>query len=177
MRLVLSFAAVAFSTMALAQTPAVSPPPPSKVAPLTGSGGGTIGRVTLTDAPQGVLLRVEASGLTPGWHAVHFHEKADCSDAAFKSAGGHVHMASPSSHGLLNPAANDLGDLPNVYAGADGSAHAEIFSSLVALRPGTPRANLLDADGSAVVLHAAPDDYVSQPIGGAGARVACASIK
>jgi Cu-Zn family superoxide dismutase len=166
--------------MAFAQMPAAmppAPPPVSKAAPLSGSGGATIGRVTLTDAPQGVLLRVEASGLTPGWHAVHFHDKADCSDAAFKSAGSHVHMANPSVHGLLNPAANDLGDLPNIHAGADGSASAEFFSSSVALRAGATRANLLDADGSAVVIHAAPDDHLSQPIGGAGSRVACAAIK
>ena len=74
-------------------------------------------------------------------------------------------------HGLLNPAANDQGDLPNIAAGADGKVMAEAFTSLVTLPA------LLDADGSAVVIHAGPDDYKAQPIGGAGARVACAVLK
>lgn len=147
--------------------------------PLKGTNGAAAGQMTLTDTPNGVLIRIEATGLTPGWHGVHFHEKADCSDmaAGFKASGGHVHMTTPTVHGLLNPTANDMGDLPNIYAGADGHATAELFSPMVALREGTLRANLKDADGSAVVIHAKPDDYMTQPIGGAGDRVACASIK
>ncbi|MDF0542964.1 superoxide dismutase family protein [Sphingobium sp. H39-3-25] len=138
---------------------------------------GVSGEVTLTDAPKGVLVHIEASGLQPGWHAVHFHEKADCSDPMFKSAGGHVHMASPAVHGLLNPAGNDLGDLPNIFADAQGVVKAEMFSPLVSLRDGTARSNLLDTDGSALVMHANADDYETQPIGGAGARVACVEIR
>ncbi len=148
-------------------------------ASLVGIGGKGAGQVVLTDAPQGVLLHIEASGLTPGWHAIHLHDKADCTDPAFKSAGSHVHpMATANAvHGLLNPATTDDGDLPNIFATADGHATAEIFSSRVALRAGTLRADLLDTDGSALIIHANPDDYRSQPIGGAGARVACAAIR
>lgn len=140
---------------------------------LSGSFAGAGGRVTVTAAPKGVLVRVEASGLAPGWHAVHFHEKGTCADAAagFKASGGHVHSVTPAAHGLLNPAANDQGDLPNVFAGADGKVMAELFSPLVTL------AQLKDADGSAVIVHAAADDYMTQPIGGAGARVACAVLR
>lgn len=161
------------AALALATAAAAAP----VTTPLAGAGGTPAGQITLSDAPNGVLLHVEASGLTPGWHAIHFHEKADCSDAAFKNAGGHVHMATPAVHGLLNPAANDMGDLPNIHAGPDGKAMAEIFSPMVAMHAGTARANLSDADGSAVVIHAKPDDYTTQPIGGAGDRVACAMIK
>lgn len=138
---------------------------------LMGAGNSMHGNVTVTAAPKGVLLKVEATGLTPGWHGIHFHEKGDCSPDAFTSAGGHVHTMTPAVHGLLNAAANDQGDLPNIYAAADGSAHAEIFSSLVQMP------QLMDADGSSVVVHASPDDHNTQPIGGAGARVACAVIK
>ncbi|MCP1471495.1 Cu-Zn family superoxide dismutase [Sphingobium sp. OAS761] len=145
--------------------------------PLRGAADGAGGQVTLTDGPRGVIVRVEAHGLKPGWHAAHFHEKADCSDAMFKSAGGHVHMMMPAIHGLLNPAGNDFGDLPNLFAGPDGTATAEFFSPFVALQAGTARANLLDTDGSAIVIHANPDDYTTQPIGGAGERVACAEIR
>lgn len=143
---------------------------------LKGPDGAAHGTVTVTGAPKGVVLRIEARGLKPGWHGVHFHEKGACSDAKFTSAGGHVHAASPVVHGLLNPQANDAGDLPNIHVGADGTATAELYSTLVSLNGG-PAPALMDADGSAVVIHASPDDYKSQPIGGAGDRVACAVIR
>jgi Cu-Zn family superoxide dismutase len=75
-----------------------------------------------------VLLRIEAKGLTPGWHGLHFHEKGDCGTPDFKSAGAHVHTTTAVVHGLLNPDGNDNGDLPNLFAAADGSATAELFS-------------------------------------------------
>lgn len=143
---------------------------------LKGPDGAAHGTVTVTAAPKGVVLRVEAKGLKPGWHGIHFHEKGACSDPKFTSAGAHVHAANPVVHGLLNPQANDAGDLPNIYAGADGSATAELYSTLVSLSGG-PAPALMDADGAAVVIHANPDDHSSQPIGGAGDRVACAVIK
>jgi Cu-Zn family superoxide dismutase len=145
--------------------------PASVSADLKNSAGQTVGAVILTEAPKGVLLRVEAKGLSPGWHGLHFHEKGDCSKSDFTSAGPHVHGAGTVTHGLLNPAGNDLGDLPNIHAGSDGAASAEVFSTLVTFKA------LRDADGSAVVIHANPDDYAAQPIGGAGPRVACAAIK
>src|SRR6187549_1481048 len=73
--------------------------------------GAAHGSLTVTAAPKGVLLRIEAKGLKPGWHGVHFHEKGACSDPKFTSAGSHVHAANPVVHGLLNPQANDAGDL------------------------------------------------------------------
>ena len=129
--------------------------------------GASAGKATLTEAPKGVLLKVEAKGLTPGWHGLHFHAKADCSKADFTSAGGHTHSAEKAVHGLLNPQANETGDLPNLYAGADGAGNAEVFTGLLTLK------SLKDADGSALVIHANVDDHRSQPIGGAGDRVAC----
>lgn len=171
MRIITGLAALLLAGAAMAQAPL------SKTAALKDGKGADIGTVTLTDAPKGVLVRIEASGLTPGWHGIHFHEKGDCSDAGFKLSGGHVHSMTPSVHGLLNPKATDQGDLPNIYAGADGKAMAELFSPFASLTAAKGRANLLDADGSAVVIHASADDYTTQPIGGAGARVACAVVK
>ena len=153
------------ASAALLATPVLAQAPVT--APLSGVGGS----VTVTPAPKGVLIRVEASGLKPGWHAAHIHEKGDCSDTAFKLAGAHVHGAAPVVHGLLNPAATDNGDLPNLFAAADGSARAEFFTTAVTL------ASLQDADGSALVIHANPDDFRTQPIGGAGDRVGCAVIR
>ena len=139
--------------------------------------GKVLGTATLTEAPHGVLLRFELKGLTPGWHGLHFHEKGDCGTPDFKSAGAHVHTTANVVHGLLNPDGNDNGDLPNLFAGADGSATAELFSPMVSLKGAGGRPALLDADGSALVVHASPDDYKTQPIGGAGARVACGVVK
>jgi Cu-Zn family superoxide dismutase len=143
---------------------------------LKGNGGEAVGTVRITGAPKGVLLRVETKGLTPGWHAMHFHEKSDCSKSDFTSAGGHVHTQATLVHGLLNPEANDSGDLPNIHVGADGVGVAEVFSPFVSLKGAAGLPALLDADGSAVVIHASPDDHMTQPIGGAGARVACGAI-
>lgn len=144
---------------------------------LVGTDGAPHGSIQVTDAPKGVLLRVEAKGLTPGWHGMHFHDKGSCEAPKFTSAGPHVHATTPVVHGLLNSNANDDGDLPNIFVAADGTATVELYSSLVALNTSKERPALLDSDGSALVIHAHPDDYQSQPIGGAGDRVACAVIK
>ena len=143
---------------------------------LIGLGGVARGAVTVTAAPKGVIVRIQATGLPPGWHGVHFHEKGDCGDPKFANAGSHVHTITPVQHGLLNAMANDDGDLPNLFVGPDGVATVELYSTLVALTPGGDRPALLDADGSALVIHAKPDDYTTQPIGGAGERIACAVI-
>jgi superoxide dismutase, Cu-Zn family len=137
--------------------------------------GEVLGTVTVTSAPNGVLLRIEAKDLPGGWHGAHFHAKGDCSDAKFANAGGHVHQGDKVMHGLLNAAANDAGDLPNIFVGADGSVTIELYSTLTSLDGKLPRLN--DADGFAVVIHANPDDYTSQPIGGAGDRIACAAFR
>lgn len=132
-----------------------------------------IGTATFTDGPNGVLIEVEVTGLTEGWHGIHLHAVGDCADAAFKNAGAHVNMHER-AHGLMNPEGPDEGDLPSIYAGSDGTAHAQLFNWRVALSDGASgRADLMDADGSALVIHAQPDDQVTQPIGNAGDRVAC----
>lgn len=162
--------ALASATAVFAASGAVAQSNPATF-DLKNASGAVVGKVALTAAPKGVLMRVEAKGMTPGWHGLHFHEKADCSKADFTSAGGHTHGAGDRVHGLLNPKANETGDLPNLYIGADGSGAAEVFTGLTTL------AALKDADGSAVVIHAMPDDHLAQPIGGAGPRQACAEIR
>lgn len=164
MRALASLAVVTLATAALAQgTP--------RQAMLKTNGGAAAGTVSLVPAPKGMLLKVDAKGLTPGWHAIHVHEKGDCSDAAFKAAGGHTHEGTPPVHGLLNANANDTGDLPNIHVAANGTAQAELFTTLLTADA------VGDADGSAIVIHAKPDDHQSQPIGGAGDRVACGVVK
>jgi Cu-Zn family superoxide dismutase len=166
-----------------AAAPAEIVRPATVTADIKGVGGKVIGKAILTDAPDGAILRIEmtAGALTPGWHGLHLHEKGDCSDAAFTTAGGHVgHGVGGKQHGLLNSAGPEFGDLPNLYAPAAKTPFgAEVFSTLVVLgdAPVAGRAPLQDTDGSAIVIHANADDQKSQPIGNAGARVACAVIK
>ncbi|MEN3166534.1 superoxide dismutase[Cu-Zn] [Gluconobacter sp. OJB] len=143
---------------------------------LKGTDGASHGIVTVTDAPKGVLLRLQVQGLTPGWHGIHFHEKGNCAAPKFTSAGAHVHATTPVVHGLLKADANDAGDLPNLYVAADGTATVELYSTLVSLKGGKTLPALMDADGASVVVHAKPDDYQTQPIGGSGDRVACAVL-
>ncbi|MBR7619579.1 superoxide dismutase family protein [Phenylobacterium sp. 20VBR1] len=168
---VLGLIASVTATAALAATPTAN-----LQINLKNSTGGSAGTVTLTEAPNGVLLRLEAKGLTPGWHGLHFHEKGDCSAAGFTSAGAHVHGKASVVHGLLNPNGNEAGDLPNLYVAADGTGTAELFSSYTSLSGAGARPALMDTDGSALVIHANPDDHKTQPIGGAGPRVACGVI-
>jgi len=151
----------------------------SLTADVVGDGGKTIGSVSLTNAPRGLLIKVDVSGLSPGWHGVHVHSVATCADAGFKASGSHVHGASAATsiHGLLNQNETDLGDLPNIFADAQGQAAAETFAPYLSLGDAPDRLNILDSDGSALIVHAASDDHQSQPIGGAGARVACAAIR
>lgn len=138
-----------------------------------GLDGARIGTVSAVQGAKGVLIRVEinAGGLTPGWHGIHLHSVGDCSDTgAYKLSGGHEGMVE-GGHGLLNPAGPEEGDLPNIWAGADGSAKFEAYSGLFELAPA------LDDDGLALVIHKSADDHTTQPIGGAGDRIACSEMK
>lgn len=142
--------------------------------------GSEAGTAILSEGPTGVLLRIEVEGLAPGWHGVHFHAVGECSDAKFLSSGGHINhklKTDEAPHGLINPEGPDFGDLPNLYVHQDGTGRAEMFSALVSFDGQGERAMLFDADGSAIVIHAEADDHKSQPIGGAGDRVACAVIE
>ena len=142
-------------------------------ATLINASGANIGRAVLTQGPSGLLIRIEADGLTPGWHGVHIHATGQCA-APFTSAGGHInHAEAKAPHGLLNPEGPDDGDLPNIFADEQGRVRAEIFTTRARIAREGPGQWLWDSDGSALVVHAAMDDHVSQPIGGAGERVAC----
>ncbi len=143
---------------------------------IIGEKGAPIGSLTLKGAANGVVARVaiKAGGLTPGWHGLHFHAVGDCSDVGkFLNSKGHINHDSK-KHGLLNAEGPDQGDLPNIYVNADGSANAEVSSTLVKFMGDK---GLKNPAGSALVIHAAEDDHNAQPIGNAGARVACAAIK
>ncbi len=171
-------AGLAAATAALAADPAPAPVPAGATAEIKGPDGARLGTATFREGPTGVLARVEVKGLPPGWHGMHFHEKGDCSDPKFMNSGAHMnHADAKVPHGLLNPTGPDYGDLPNLYVAADGSGVGEVFSSLISLKGEGGRPALLAPGGRALVIHASPDDHVTQPIGGAGARIACGVIR
>ncbi len=146
--------------------------------------GQDVGNVVFTKAPGGnLLIRVDVKGLSKGWHGIHLHQVADCSDGAngYKASASHVDPDN-NAHGLLNENGSERADISNIYAGSDGRATAEIFRTGVTLHPSEEGFTLdgayplFDDDGFAVIIHANRDDHKTQPIGGAGARVACAAI-
>ena len=114
-------------------------------------------------------------GLTPGLaRGIHIHATGECA-APFTSSGAHINHGEPKApHGLLNTAGGpDDGDLPNVFADAQGRVRAEVFTTRARIAREGSGQWLWDADGSALVIHANADDQTSQPIGGAGDRVIC----
>src|SRR5215212_11158185 len=140
--------ATAVCTPALAQPASVQ----TAEAPIVGGKGDPIGKLTLRGRPSATLVRItiNAGGLTPGWHGIHFHMVGDCSDPGkYELSKGHVNH-DEAKHGLLNFEGPDQGDLPNIYANADGSVNVEVSSESVAL---TGDEGLRDKDGSALVIH------------------------
>ena len=107
-----------------------------------------------------ILLKAE--GLTPGVKAMHFHENASCVKPTFESAGAHVNPTGK-EHGFENPKGYHLGDLPNIEVGEDGTVELETVSPAVVLAAGKSN-SLLDADGSALIIHENADDYKTDPI-------------
>ena len=174
-KLLFSYAFLLVSLAACATAPQGGPRAPVGdfgEATLTDPSGARIGSARFRQGPTGLLIRIEARGLTAGWHGIHLHSVGDCSDRAFQSASGHVNPVD-APHGLLNTAGPDAGDLPNIHADAQGRVNAEVFTTAARIAPTGPGAMLWDEDGAAIVIHAGEDDHRSQPIGGAGDRVAC----
>ena len=127
--------------------------------------GDAIGTVVMQQGSEGFLVTVMVEGIEPGPHGIHIHSVGTCMPD-FGASGGHINVDNR-QHGLLNPDGPDNGDLPNIYAAADGAVQAELFTTLV-----DPDL-LMDDDGSAIVIHENRDDHNTQPIGGAGGRIAC----
>ena len=135
--------------------------------------GRSIGEVRLQQTPHGVLVKIDLVNATPGIHALHFHKVGKCDRPSFESAGGHVEPAAR-QHGFLNPNGPHAGDLPNLDVPTTKRLAVEYVVVNVTLDRGSR--SLLDADGSALVIHAGKDDYASDPAGNSGDRLACARI-
>ena len=136
------------------------------------SGSLVSGKLTVVPMGNGVHLTGEVGGLSPGsTHAIHIHEKGDCSAADASSAGGHFNPAAQ-PHGKVGSGAHHGGDMDNLVANAEGVAQVNAHAEGVTLGGGAAN----DVAGKAVIVHAAADDYRTQPTGNAGGRVACGVI-
>jgi len=158
-----------------ASTAALAQAPQQAEATFHNQQGQEVGKAMLTQTASGVLIEIELSKVPEGKHGFHIHESGVC-DAAdgFKSAGGHFEPAQH-QHGYMIADGPHAGDMPNQFAGSDGRLAANVLNSNVTLSEGPT--SVLDADGSAIIVHANPDDYASQPSGDAGDRIACAVIE
>ena len=142
--------------------------------------GEAVGTVRFLQTANGVLILAELSGLAPGGHAFIIHETGACTPN-FEAAGDHFNPTD-ADHGFVHGAWQGGGsgeahggDLPNIYAFADGSARADFFTEGVTLDAG-PRHSVFDEDGSAIIVHERPDPY-GEVEADTGERIACGVIK
>ena len=152
-----------------------SPAVPTGHATLHSASGATLGTLSLEPSATGVRISGTLSSLSAGMHGIHLHQVGRCDPADFSSAGPHLNPKG-AHHGLENPAGPHAGDLPNITADASGNATVDLRAPRVTLDT-SATGGLFDADGTAIVVHAAADDQKSDPAGNSGARVACGVIE
>ena len=131
------------------------------------------GTAQLVASGDTVTLAVAVTGMPAGPHGFHLHETGKCDAPGFTSAGGHLNPTNE-GHGLEDDDGAHLGDLPNLQVSASGVA-----TTRVDLRGSRDDvfASIFDADGTAIIIHADPDDGRTDPSGNAGKRIACAVLK
>ena len=143
---------------------------------IKGASGETLGNLRLIDlGAGGTQVIVSVAGISPGIHAMHFHEIGACVAPDFKSSGGHYNPKGV-SHGQHSEDGPHAGDMMNVTVAQDGNGVFTVINERVSINGDHGLPALLDADGTALVLHAKADDYQSQPSGAAGARIGCALV-
>lgn len=158
----------ALSTVVYAQSSPSSPP--LGFAEVRDATGELVGAASFQRIADGVEIRARFEGLPPGEHGYHVHAVGRCDAPDFMTAEGHFNPTSH-EHGMQNSLGSHVGDLPNLVVGEDGTASITAIARYASLAPGDM--SLFDKDGSALVIHAGPDDDVSDPAGNSGARIAC----
>jgi Cu-Zn family superoxide dismutase len=164
--LAIAAAIFAFTSAAFAQTPTAT-------AQVRDANGRVVGTATFAEIADGVQVSGTFTGLMAGDHGIHIHAVGQCDPPGFTTAGGHFNPHGR-QHGLQNPQGAHAGDLPNLAVAANGTGRITAVAQGATL--GSGDGSLFDADGSALVIHAGPDDAVSDPAGNSGARVACGVI-
>jgi superoxide dismutase, Cu-Zn family len=133
------------------------------------AGNSAAGKVTFTQQAKGVLVEANVTGLKPGMHGFHIHEKGDCSAPDAMSAGGHFNPTGSTHGGTTDP--RHAGDLGNITADANGNAQLKLEVGGITVDTG-PNGIV----GRSMIVHADPDDLKTQPTGNSGKRVACGMI-
>lgn len=147
----------------------VDVPVPAPPVNLINASGQTVGTVTAAQTSGGLTLTISASGIPHGLHGLHVHAVGRCEAPSFETAGSHWSPAGR-EHGFNNPQGPHAGDLPNITASSSGVVRETVVLARTSL------AQLADADGSALVIHASADDYITDPSGNSGDRIACAVL-
>jgi len=136
--------------------------------------GKPVGTATITAAKKGgVLIHLKVHDLPAGEHAAHIHSVAKCEGPAFTTAGGHFNPEMK-KHGLQNEMGPHAGDMENFKVGSNGKADVQLVDTHVTLADGPD--SLFTNGGTALMIHAQPDDMKTDPTGNAGARIACGTI-
>lgn len=162
------------ASMIVAVSLAAASAGPRAQAVLKSAGGDTIGNAVFTEVAGGVEVQVITAGLAPGQHGIHIHAAGRCDAPEFKTAGGHFNPTGK-QHGMHNPAGAHAGDLPNLSVREDGKGTATFTARGATLGDGA--GSLLSGDGTALVIHADPDDEKTDPAGNSGARIACGVVQ
>lgn len=135
--------------------------------------GKSIGQASYKQGTEGVVMRIKVKGLKPGAHGMRFYDIGNCDDYDKNADQVTNH---DKAHGYFNADGPHEANLPNLIVAADGSAHVELYTDLVSLSGQNWKPQLLDEDGSALVIHEDEDDQYTQPAGNAGKKIACGVI-
>jgi len=152
---------------------AADKPGKSAMAMLAKADGTSVGMATFTPRSGGVQMTLDVKGLPPGTHGMHLHAAGTCTAPDFASAGPHWNPMHK-MHGLKSPQGSHMGDLPNLIVKADGTG--KLVTMIKGATPDSGAMGLFDSDGTALVIHAGPDDNVTDPSGNSGGRIACGAV-
>jgi Cu-Zn family superoxide dismutase len=137
------------------------------------SQGKEVGSVHIEHMPSATLFLLTLHDMPPGVHGIHIHSVGKCDPPSFDSAGPHFNPTN-NQHGMKNPKGPHAGDLPNIIIPASGKLETQIM--VAGDRQWDGQGGILDGDGASLVIHANPDDYMTDPSGNSGPRIACAKL-
>lgn len=156
------------------EIPVAAPEALKATAKVVDRDGKELGNVEFIEGKDGVLISLDLQNVPAGVHGIHIHTVGKCGRPTFESAGAHFNPTNK-KHGVNNPEGPHAGDLPNITPEEDGTVNLEFTSKNITLQKEMVN-SIFDQDGSSIVIHEKADDYVTDPAGNSGARIACGVI-